>query len=60
MLSPADMLLFAAVVREGNFTRAAQQLGLTKQTVGGVCQHPPEASTPRAGEDIRGPGTRPA
>jgi DNA-binding transcriptional LysR family regulator len=32
MISPADMLLFAAVVREGSFTRAAQQLGITKQT----------------------------
>jgi len=30
---PSDMLLFAAVVREGGFTRAAKQLGLTKQTV---------------------------
>lgn len=27
------MVLFAAVVREGGFTRAARQLGLTKQTV---------------------------
>lgn len=27
------MLLFAAVVREGGFTRAARQLGVTKQTV---------------------------
>jgi DNA-binding transcriptional LysR family regulator len=25
-----DMLLFAAVVREGSFTRAARQLGITK------------------------------
>jgi DNA-binding transcriptional LysR family regulator len=33
MIAPADMVLFAVVVREGNFTRAAQQLGLTKQTV---------------------------
>lgn len=32
MISPADMLLFAAVVREGSFTRAARQLGITKQT----------------------------
>ncbi len=32
-ISPADMLLFTAVVREGGFTRAAAQLGLTKQTV---------------------------
>lgn len=31
--SPTDMLLFAAVVREGGFTRAARRLGLTKQTV---------------------------
>ena len=27
-----DMLLFAAVVREGSFTRAARQLGITKQS----------------------------
>jgi DNA-binding transcriptional LysR family regulator len=33
MIQPADMLLFAAVVREGGFTRAARGLGLTKQTV---------------------------
>jgi DNA-binding transcriptional LysR family regulator len=33
MISPADMLLFATVVREGSFTRAAQQMGITKQTV---------------------------
>ena len=33
MIAPADMLLFAVVVREGNFTRAAQHLGLTKQNV---------------------------
>lgn len=32
-IPPADMLLFAAVVREGGFTRAAKQLGITKQTV---------------------------
>lgn len=32
MLSPADMILFAAVVREGSFTRAARQFGVTKQT----------------------------
>lgn len=32
MISPADMLLFAAVVREGSFTRAATKLGITKQT----------------------------
>jgi DNA-binding transcriptional LysR family regulator len=32
MISPADMLLFAAIVREGSFTRAARQLGITKQT----------------------------
>ena len=30
---PSEMVLFAAVVREGGFTRAARQLGLTKQTV---------------------------
>lgn len=33
MISPADMLLFAVVVREGSFTRAARCLGITKQTV---------------------------
>lgn len=33
MISPADMVLFAAVVREESFTRAARQLGLTKQTL---------------------------
>lgn len=32
MISPADMLLFAAVVREGSFTRAARHLRITKQT----------------------------
>src|SRR4051812_40951960 len=32
MISPADMVLFAAVVREGSFTRAARQFGITKQT----------------------------
>jgi DNA-binding transcriptional LysR family regulator len=32
-VSPADMLLFAAVVREGGFTRAARKIGVTKQTV---------------------------
>jgi DNA-binding transcriptional LysR family regulator len=32
MIPPADMLLFAAVVREASFTRAARQLGITKQT----------------------------
>lgn len=32
MISPADMLLFAAVVREGSFSGAARQLGITKQT----------------------------
>ena len=32
-ISPSDMLLFAAVVREGGFTRAAAALGITKQTV---------------------------
>ncbi len=30
--SPDAMLLFAAVVRAGSFTRAARQLGITKQT----------------------------
>lgn len=33
MISPADMVLFATVVREGSFTRAAARLGITKQTV---------------------------
>ncbi|QRN95916.1 LysR family transcriptional regulator [Archangium violaceum] len=33
MISPADMMLFAAVVRAESFTRAARQLGITKQTV---------------------------
>ncbi|WP_225411640.1 LysR family transcriptional regulator [Stigmatella hybrida] len=33
MISPADMVLFAAIVREESFTRAARQLGLTKQTL---------------------------
>src|SRR5262249_30591366 len=32
MISPSDMLLFAAVVREGSFTAAARKLGVTKQT----------------------------
>ena len=32
MIPPADMILFAAVVREGSFTRAARQFGITKQT----------------------------
>lgn len=32
MVSPADMILFAAVVREGSFTRAAKKLGITKQS----------------------------
>lgn len=32
-VSPADMLLFAAVVREGSFTATARALGLTKQSV---------------------------
>jgi DNA-binding transcriptional LysR family regulator len=32
-ISPADMILFAAVVDEAGFTRAARRLGLTKQTV---------------------------
>ncbi len=31
-VAPADMLLFAAVVRAGSFTAAARQLGITKQT----------------------------
>jgi DNA-binding transcriptional LysR family regulator len=33
MIEPADMLLFAAVVREGSFTAAATALGITKQSV---------------------------
>lgn len=33
MISPSDMVLFAKVVDEGSFTRAAKLLGVTKQTV---------------------------
>jgi DNA-binding transcriptional LysR family regulator len=33
MVRPADMVVFAAVVREGSFTRGAAALGVTKQTV---------------------------
>lgn len=33
MIPPADMMLFAAVVRAESFTRAARQLGITKQSV---------------------------
>ncbi|MET0404969.1 MAG: LysR family transcriptional regulator [Cystobacter sp.] len=33
MISPADMMLFAAVVRAESFTGAARQLGITKQTI---------------------------
>lgn len=33
MISPADMMLFATVVRAGSFTGAARQLGITKQTI---------------------------
>ncbi|MBU8899719.1 LysR family transcriptional regulator [Corallococcus sp. H22C18031201] len=33
MISPADMMLFVTVVRAESFTRAASQLGITKQTV---------------------------
>jgi molybdate transport repressor ModE-like protein len=32
MISPSDMVLFAAVARAGSFTRAARELGVTKQT----------------------------
>lgn len=32
-IAPSDMLLFVAVVREGGFTSAARELGLTKQSV---------------------------
>jgi DNA-binding transcriptional LysR family regulator len=32
-IAPADMVLFAAVVREGGFTHAATRLGVSKQTV---------------------------
>lgn len=31
-IAPSDMLLFASVVREGSFTKAAKKLGVTKQT----------------------------
>jgi len=33
MVSPADMVLFAAVVRDGSFSDTARRLGITKQTV---------------------------
>lgn len=33
IISPGDMIVFAAVVAAGGFTRAARQLGLSKQTV---------------------------
>lgn len=33
MIAPSDMILFAAVVREGSFTRAGSRLGITKQSV---------------------------
>jgi DNA-binding transcriptional LysR family regulator len=33
MVDPADMLLFAAVMREQSFTAAAKSLGITKQSV---------------------------
>jgi len=33
MISPANMILFATVVREGSFSRAAHELGITKQTI---------------------------
>lgn len=33
MVSPSDMILFAAVARAGSFTGAAAQLGLSKQSV---------------------------
>ncbi|MFY1830695.1 LysR family transcriptional regulator, partial [Myxococcus fulvus] len=33
MIPPADMLLFVSVVRAESFTRAAHQLGITKQSV---------------------------
>ncbi|MBL8934539.1 MAG: LysR family transcriptional regulator [Archangium sp.] len=32
MISPADMVLFAAIVREGSFSEAARRQGITKQT----------------------------
>jgi DNA-binding transcriptional LysR family regulator len=31
--TPADMLVFAEVVREGSFTKAAKRIGITKQSV---------------------------
>jgi DNA-binding transcriptional LysR family regulator len=31
--APADMLMFAEVVREGSFTKAAKRIGITKQSV---------------------------
>lgn len=33
MINPSDMVLFAAVVRDGSFTKAAAHLGVTKQSV---------------------------
>jgi DNA-binding transcriptional LysR family regulator len=39
MIPPADMVLFARVVREESFTRAARQLGITKQTVSERISH---------------------
>ncbi|AFE11011.1 LysR family transcriptional regulator [Corallococcus coralloides DSM 2259] len=39
MIPPADMLLFATVVREESFTRAALKLGITKQTVSERIRH---------------------
>lgn len=32
-IAPSDMVLFAAVARAGSFTRAARELGITKQSV---------------------------
>ncbi|MHA7628925.1 LysR family transcriptional regulator [Corallococcus sp. M7] len=39
MIPPADMVLFATVVREESFTRAALKLGITKQTVSERIRH---------------------
>ncbi|WP_167506420.1 LysR family transcriptional regulator [Corallococcus carmarthensis] len=39
MIPPADMVLFATVVREESFTRAALKLGITKQTISERIRH---------------------
>lgn len=39
MIPPADMLLFAAVVREESFTRAARRIGISKQAISERIRH---------------------